>query len=169
MKHNHARLFGLCTAVVLACAAMAALITQGSQGRVYSVAAARATLLHDPQRWVGRTIAVHRRLDGCPAAPVRCPLWQPSLFDPASVSGRAALPVARLPPDSWLAAARRLPVLGTFISAPRIAPWGTLATYRVQIRVLPVTPCLWYLCEGRIGYDAFTCDTKDCYTAYIAA
>jgi hypothetical protein len=138
--------------------------------RIYSVAAARAALTYAPTHWIGRTLYVRGRLDGCPPVPAPCPVWQPRLFDPAQATGRGALPVERLPSDSWLLTLRRLPVLGALFTAPRAVHWGTVATYPVQVvQALPLSPCHWYLCGGSIDYSAFACDARACYHALVFA
>ena len=169
MKLHCARWIGLAALVVVTGYAIAALSNHAGKDRVYSVAAARATLTRAPELWVGRTLYVRGRLDGCPAAPAPCPVWQPRLFDPTRASGRGALPVEWLPSDSWLVNLQRIPVLGAFIPAPRAVHWGTVATYRVQVRALPLTPCPWYLCGGSTGYYAFSCEARVCYNAIVLA
>jgi hypothetical protein len=135
--------------------------------RVYSVAAAHATLMHAPGQWVERTLYVHGRLDGCPPAPAPCPIWQPRLFDPASATGRGALPVERRLPTSWLPALRRIPLLGALVPAPRTPRWGAVGTYAVRVRAQPITPCPWYRCGGDADLAAFSCDAATCYEALL--
>jgi hypothetical protein len=135
--------------------------------RVYSVAAARAALLHRPERWIGRTLYVRGRLDGCPRAPAPCPIWQPRLFDPSVATGRGALPVERRPSASWLLALRRIPVLGALVPAPRALRWGAVGTYAVRVRAQPIAPCPWYSCGGDPDLAAFSCDAATCYEALL--
>jgi hypothetical protein len=136
---------------------------------VYSVAAARATLTRAPEDWVGRSLYVRGRLDGCPLSPMPCPIWQPRLFDSTRPAAYGALPVERVPSGSWLVALHRIPLVGSLIPGPRAASWGTVATYQIQVVAQPLTPCLvWYRCAGSIDFYAFTCDARACYYAIIA-
>ena len=169
MKPHVAHRIGLCALVGVSGYAIAARGNNANKARVYSVTAARATLTRVPELWVGRTLYVHGRLDGCPPVPAPCPVWQPRLFDPTRASGRGALPVERLPSDSWLVPLQRLPVLGAYIPAPPAVRWGTVATYKVQVRALPLTPCLWYRCGGSFDDAAFTCTVRACYHAMVFA
>jgi hypothetical protein len=171
MKPYLAGLLGVCILVVVTGYAIATLGNHAGNERVYSFDNARAMLTSAPELWVGRTFYVHARLDGCPPAPAPCPLWQPRIFDPTRATARGALPVERIPPDSWLVALHRVPVLGAFvpafIHAPRPAPWGTVATYQVQVRALPLTHCLTGTCDWSLDDDAFTCDARACYTLIV--
>jgi hypothetical protein len=157
------------TLVGLLLAAVMVLTAHQNPVRVYSVATAHAALARAPGQWIGHTLYVHGRLDGCPRAPASCPLWQPRLFDPAVATGRGALPVALLPSESWLLILRRLPLLGALLPAPREVRWGAVGTYAVQIHAQPLTPCPWYICGGDADFAAFSCDAATCYEALLDA
>lgn len=74
---------------------------------------------------------------------------QPSLID-ASNSGVDALPLGWAAPSPWRAFLRRIPLLGTMVTAPQQVRWGTVATYLVRVRPAPCTvggtlSCYWAL------------------------
>ena len=167
MKRYAVCLIGLGALVTVAAVALAALGTHASSARVYSVAAARLSLARAPQLWVGRTLLVYGRLDGCLPAPAACPVWQPRLFDPAHASAREALPVEQVPPGSWLTALRRLPLLDAIIPAPRPAPWGAVGIYQVQLQAYPVSTCRGLLCPSGGDLATLSCDTRTCYRGIV--
>jgi hypothetical protein len=56
------------TLVGLLLAAVVGRTAHQSPARVYSVATAHAALVRAPGHWIGHTLYVHGRLDGCPRA-----------------------------------------------------------------------------------------------------
>jgi hypothetical protein len=159
----------------IAVATLVALPAPVPASHVYSVAAARSALLRRPANWVGRTLSVHGRLDGCPLAPEPCLVWQTRLFDVDGASPRTALPVELVlsgpQPASQLAALqvalRGLPLLGALVSPRHVARWGTVATYRVQLAALLTRRCATGTCDTGDAFDAFTCDTQTCYKVLL--
>jgi hypothetical protein len=120
--------------------ALAAVHNSGSEP-VYSVAVARAYLSRDPRTWAGRTVLERGFLDGCPHQ--ACPGHEPSFSPLLDVNQPASsVSVAWAGPDPVLAFLRRLPVLGALLPAPQVPHWGTVATYRVRLRVLAAGACL---------------------------
>jgi hypothetical protein len=155
----------------IALAAIVARPAPAHSSHVYSVAAARSALLRRPALWVGRTLSVRGRLDGCPPAPEPCLVWQPRLFDVAGASPRTALPVELVlsgpQPAALFAALQGLPLLGALVSLRHVARWGTVATYRVQLAALLIRRCATGTCDTGDAFDAFTCDTQTCYKVLL--
>ena len=158
----------ICGLLAATLALLVAFSTHQGTGRIYSVDAARATLMNSPQSWVGRSLYVQGRLDGCPSKPATCPIWQARLFEPARASGSGALPVDRTSSEQWLSTLHQIPVLGALIPAPRPATWGATAVYQLRVRAQRLSRCLTYLCEPGTSFDAFSCDAMACYSAVVA-
>jgi hypothetical protein len=57
-------------------------------------------------------------------------------------------------PDPLLAVVRRVPLLSGLLPAPEAVNWGTVATYRVQLRVMPDKPCGDTTCYEAMLLDA---------------
>lgn len=163
----------------IAVATMVARPAPAHSSHIYSVAAARSALLRRSAMWVGRTLSVHGRLDGCPPAPEPCVVWQPRLFDVAGPSLRTALPVELVlsdpQPVAPLAALQAavqtalqgLPLLGALVSARHMAHWGTVATYRIRLAALLTRRCATGTCDTGDAFDGFTCDIQTCYKVLL--
>jgi hypothetical protein len=147
---RHASLAFALIGVVLAIGLVVA-ITAGSQSTqdpMNSVAQVQAHLADDPHAWVGRTVRVRGRAEGCMAARgapplLSCRRWPAYLIDLDSPGASGALPLAWASQDGVLAFVRRaLSVGGLVPRAPQL-DWGALATYRVQLRatVCSIAPC----------------------------
>lgn len=111
-------------------------------GPVYTVAEVQRLVTRDPAEWTGRTVLVqgwavadHARVD-------------PNIVDRldtlVDVQAQGWLPrllVVRGRKDAVLAVLRRVPLLGRFAPRPQVLQRERLATYRVQLRLLPGHPC----------------------------
>jgi hypothetical protein len=112
-------------------------------GPVATVAQVERALVHDPAGWSGRVVRVR-------AIAARYVAWQApdsvvpqlALIDPASTLGTLPLAVSWGQPDALLATLRRLPLLGSLVPPAQRLRIGTMAVYRVQLRI-PV--------DGRVG------------------
>ncbi len=152
-----------CLVAVVAWGVMA-LNGAGSHGRVYRVAEAHILLIHTPKLWVRRSLLVRGRLDGCSPAPAPCSIWQPRLFDPDQPTVRTALPVERATDTRGLFLQTLLAYL---FPKARLPQWGSLGTFRVQVRATPIAHCATGACDTFINFDAFACDSSACYTALV--
>jgi hypothetical protein len=107
-----------------------------TSGPVYTVAALRAHLAHDPHGWVGRPLWVQ----GLVVSSVRIHspdvgsivLAQPHLIDPVRTA--VTLPLLRAGADPLWRRLRRLPLLARLLPSPQRVQWGTLARYRIVLR-----------------------------------
>jgi hypothetical protein len=127
-------------------------------GPVYSVAALRSHLAEEPQTWVGRRAAVRGIAVGssCKTWPspahTPCQGWPPSiLLDPSQL---IRLPLTLGAPNPPLALHRRLPLAGQLVPPPQVVHWGAVATYRVQLRAAPASPCASPPCYQALLLDA---------------
>lgn len=143
MTRRHLALLGPLLALAIALlVGVAAVGGHTDSGPVYSVAAVRAHLAHDPGRWVGRTLLVRGEVVPCLAMPSAdnglCAALAPRGWQPPSPTPwRAAidpLPLVHASIDPFLGRIRRLPLLGDLLPAPQVPQWGAVATYRVRLR-----------------------------------
>jgi hypothetical protein len=127
---------------LLLVAGLAALVISRppDHGPVYSVAALRSHLAEDPGRWLGRTLRVRGEAIAVACTteagrPVPC---APTAYLADPGPSLAVVPVSLAPAgtDPLLAAARRLPLLGSVLPPPQAVRWGRAAVCRVQLRTL---------------------------------
>jgi hypothetical protein len=140
----------------------------GSHRSVYSVAEARSALMQAPKRWVQRSILVHGRLDGCPAAPVRCLMWQPRLFDLARAHALKTLPVEWSADARWVVL-QKVPLLSHLFLSSDLPRWGAAGLFWVRVRALPTAHCATGTCDTGTHDDAFACDASACYEALVSS
>jgi hypothetical protein len=131
-------------------AGSAAVIGTGPSSRapLYTVAQARAGLVHDPRAWLGHTLWLRGVVtEPCSilasqAAYSYCASReQPVLLDTESLGAappqpRVALRLAWAGLDPLLTVVRRAPLAGRFAPAPQVVHWGVVATYRVRLRTM---------------------------------
>jgi hypothetical protein len=117
-----------------------------AQGTAYSVAVIQASLGHDPQAWVSRTLPVRATVEPCPwwgaaARRQHCADQPLVLIGTATDVPSEPLPLVRPAPAALWAILRRLPLVGSFVPAPPAVPCGAIGTYRVQLRATLTGTC----------------------------
>jgi hypothetical protein len=124
---------------------------------VYGFAEVRAALRGDPDVWMNRTLLVRGVAVACTPAPAGPPicysehLW----FAGAGRAGSSdALPLSLGASSRVLATLRRIPLVGALAPAPQLPHWGTMATYRVQLRAAPGGSCPTLPCYTVLLLDA---------------
>jgi hypothetical protein len=137
--------------------AIAQVAGRTASGPVYTVAALRAQLAHDPDAWVGRTLQVRALASVCTAwlwAPHASPClnWAPALTDPADGAEALPLVIGAAPP--LLAFLRRLPLIGPGAPAPQEPRWNLIATYRIQLHAASCGPSDRRPCYSALLLDA---------------
>jgi hypothetical protein len=144
--------------VVLSCSVlavgvgMAMLGIHPDQGPVYTVAQVQAGLAHHPQAWVGRTVrmrGVAWRCLGWAYGP--CLIPSPILTDPGAYTG---LGLTRRTATPLLAFVHALPLVDRLVPLEQASRWGVLASYRVQIRAVPIAACVYWPCYEALLLDA---------------
>jgi hypothetical protein len=127
--------------LVLGTVAILQVADQTGGGPVYTVAALRAHLAHDPAAWLDRPLRVRAMASVCPAwdeaahgSP--CQTWVPALSDPSVTDGAEALPVVATPASPLVAFLRRLPLIGSVLPAPQQPRWDSLGTYQIQLHAV---------------------------------
>jgi hypothetical protein len=162
-------LLGLVVAVGLM---VAATRSPGDQGPVYAIVQVQAGLADHPRAWVGRTVRLRGVAWPCLAWETGpclgsvtwpCPGWEtgpcqggsPILTDPGADAG-IALALQRT--DPLLAFVRDVPLVGKLVPPGPAPRWGVLASYRVQIRGVPITSCVYWPCYEAVLVGA-TLDT----------
>jgi hypothetical protein len=127
--------------LVLGTVAILQVADQTGGGPVYTVAALRTHLAHDPAAWLDRPLRVRAIASGCTAwdkaAHVRsCLTWGPALTDPGGAYGAEALPVVAAPAPPLVSFFRRLPLIGEVAPAPQQPRWDSLGTYYIQLHAV---------------------------------
>jgi hypothetical protein len=142
-----AAIYGL---VLIACLGIGAIGIAESSDHVYGVLDAQRLTDQPVSAWGRRPILVRGRLvlcqpiamegdrpcailvpDTCPATGLDCPL-------PA---GRFAIPLLPAGSNPLLARLRAVPLLGSLLPGPQEQLWGKVATYRVQMDLVPESLC----------------------------
>jgi hypothetical protein len=140
---------GLLLATVLAGAARG---DRQELGPVYVVRELQMSLQHAPGRWVGQTVRVRGVAWPCRGwASGPCLGRLPFLAD---VGTDAGLALARQPATPLAVAVRAAPLVGGLVPAGQTPQWGVLASYRVQIRAVPITACSYWPCYEVVLLDA---------------
>jgi len=126
---------------VAACAWISSTISRslpvGLDGPVYTVAQVRDELGRVPAQWAGHTVQIRGILQSSPTWPCAftggsCAATETQLID-AGTPGAAGLTVAITPAEPFMRWLRRLPLLGPLLPSQTLQ-WGTVATYRVEMR-----------------------------------
>jgi hypothetical protein len=129
-------------------------------GPISSVAEARANLAGRPRAWTDRPLLL--RGVAVPAGTCVAPTGPPVLCAPPRVvladadptAAVAPLPLVWAAPDTLLAVVRRVPLLSGLLPAPEAMDWGTVATYRVELRSMPDAGCGAATCYEALLLDA---------------
>lgn len=118
---------------------------------VYTLAAVERALARDPRAWVGRMVRVQGRVAiGRTWSPPDSIVTRLVLVDPGYAAGVWPLDLQWGRPDPWLAALRRLPLLGRLVPPQRLHV-GRLGIYRVRL----CAPTGWAAgCAGAVLLDA---------------
>jgi hypothetical protein len=127
--------------LVLGSGAILQVTDQRAGGPLYTVAALRAHLAHDPAAWLDRPLRVQAVASVCTtwdeAAHGRpCLTWGPALTDPGVTDGAGALPVVAAPAPPLVSFLRRLPLIGSVLPAPQQPRWDSLGTYHIQLHAV---------------------------------
>jgi hypothetical protein len=140
--------------LVLGSVAILQVADRTGDGPVYTVAALRAHLAHDPAAWLDRPLRVRAMASVCTAwnaaTHVRpCQTWGPTLTDPGGAYGAEALPVVAAPAPPLVSFLRRLPLIGSVAPAPQQPRWDSLDTYQIQLHAVvcdlkALRPCYYY-------------------------
>jgi hypothetical protein len=129
----------------------------GAQAQFYSVAEVDAHL----GAWDGRTIWVSGAVVPCvpvpsagggPCAELEDPA-QSRGINPAAPAGIDPLPLVHVAPQPLVAFLQQLPLLNNLVPAPQALQWGSVATYRVQLRGLPNSICGIGVCHEALLLD----------------
>jgi hypothetical protein len=125
---------------------------------MYTVAQVQAGLARHPGSWVGHTVRVRGRATACSIelehGHFHCLPRQPHLDDPDAGSWIEPLLLVWKDPNPALTIMRRVPLLGSLLPAPQELDWGTVATYRVQLRAVTRGPCSAATCYEALVLDA---------------
>jgi hypothetical protein len=130
--------------------------TGSAQGEpVYTVAALRENLEHDPSAWLHRTVRVRAipALRWClvwTTPSPSCQLWEPALLS-TGTGATAPLPLAWGSAPPLLAFLRRTPLLDEVAPPPQPIHWATPGIYRVRLQSM----------------TCFSPGTSPCYEAIV--
>jgi hypothetical protein len=154
-----AALYGLALVI---CLGMTMIRGVQDNGRVYSVQEAQRAVQRTPG-WQDRPILVQGRLVACMPLVTEgdqpCTILAPSTCPangrecPLPV-GSYALPLMSARPNPLLARLRQVPLLGSLLPAQQELHWGQVATYRVQVKMVPNSLCGTRPCLEALLVDA---------------
>jgi hypothetical protein len=154
-------LLGVLLGLVLATGlAAVALRSRLDHGPVYTVAQVQAQLARRPRAWTNRALLLRgvAEVAGCvvdtPDGQLLCGPARAVLGDAGPPPTGASLPLALAGSDPLLAVVRRVPLLGGLLPAGQMVHWGEVATYRVELRVMPDQVCGAATCYGALLLDA---------------
>jgi hypothetical protein len=132
--------------LLVAALAIASRSSPMSWGPTYTLPALQAQVARQPSAWRTRIVLVRAVALACVStvspAPDRPWCLEPSLSDAGPPDSPARLPFSVSTPSPLLAFLQRVPVLAGLVRTPQMLRWGTVATYRIQLRAVRAGSCL---------------------------
>ena len=133
-------------------------------GPVHTPSELYADLVRGPESWVRQVALVRGSVVGACLHNLSCTVRMPSLIDADAHGVVLPLPLDPGSTDPLLEFLRHLPLVGRFAPRPQVVRWGTVTTYRVQLRTMPDTVCGASTCHEAVLLDTAPTDDEPVIT-----